>query len=86
MRTREWQRVVAANMDLDERVAEWRTRHLDGTLEDAVRDLELWPRNPGDSDAQRMIWLALTRLGDPVAAGLGFPGMRAAAKAVEDPA
>jgi hypothetical protein len=69
--------VVAANLDLDERVAAWRGDHPDGTLRDAVDDLELWPKNPADADAQRMIWLALRRLGDPAAARQGFPAMRA---------
>jgi hypothetical protein len=78
MRSREWARVIAAHPDLDLRVATWRAGYPDGTLEEAVRDLELWPRNPRDSDAQRLVWLALRRLGDPVAARLGFPGMRLA--------
>jgi hypothetical protein len=78
MRDREMEHVVAANLDLDERVATWRRQHADGTLRDAVADLELWPTNPDDPDAQRMIWLALRRIGDPVATRLGFPAMRAA--------
>jgi hypothetical protein len=35
---------------LNPRIAEWRAAHPDGTLEDLVRDLELWYR-PRDEDA-----------------------------------
>jgi len=69
--------VVAANPDLEERVATWRAGHPDGTLRDAVADLELWPKNPGDPDAQRIIWLTLRHIGDPAALRQGFPAMRA---------
>jgi hypothetical protein len=78
MRDREMEHLVAANLDLDGRVAAWRRDHPDGTLRDAVDDLGLWPKNPADPDAQRMIWLALRRLGDPAARRQGFPAMRAA--------
>jgi hypothetical protein len=78
MRSREIERLAAANPDLDDRVAAWRGKHPDGTLRDAVADLELWPKNPGDPDAQRMIWLALRHIGDPAAERQGFPAMRAA--------
>jgi len=70
------ERVTQQNPDLDERVAAWRAENPDGTLEHAVRDLGLWPRNPRDADAQRIIWLALRRLSDPVAIHLGFHAMR----------
>jgi hypothetical protein len=72
------ERILAAHPDLDERVAWWRGQHPDGTLRDAVGDLGLW-HNPGDADAQRLIWLALRHLGDPAAERQGFPAMRAAA-------
>lgn len=62
---------------LDPRVAAWRAGNPDGTLEDLVRDLDLWP-NPADEDAQRLAWYALKRLGD-AAALQGFPVMRRAA-------
>lgn len=77
MRDRDLERIAHQNPDLDERVAQWRAGHLSGTLRDAVADLELW-HNPRDADAQRMIWLALRRLGDAVALRQGFPAMRAA--------
>jgi hypothetical protein len=76
VRDREIERIIAQNPGLDEQVARWRTENPAGTLEQAVRDLGLWPRNPRDSDAQRLVWLALRRLGDPAAARLGFPAMR----------
>jgi hypothetical protein len=59
MRNREMERVLAQNPDLDERLTKWRSEHRDGTLEDAVRDLEIWPKNPGDKDAQAIVWIAL---------------------------
>src|SRR5580698_1312459 len=78
MRNRELDSVLRANPDLDERVAEWRQQHPSGTLEQAVSDLELWPKNPRDKDAHRIVWVTLRHLGDPVAVRLGFPAMRAA--------
>jgi hypothetical protein len=66
-----------AHADLDVLLARWRHDHGDGCLEDAVRDLELWPR-PHDRDVQWLIWQGLRRLGDP-AALQGFHEMRAAA-------
>jgi hypothetical protein len=77
MRDRDMERITRQNPDLDERVAQWRASHPSGTLRDAVTDLELW-HNPGDADAQRMIWLVLRRLGDAAAVRQGFPAMRAA--------
>jgi hypothetical protein len=71
------ERLIRQHPDLDGEVGRWRAQHPDGTLQDAVADLGLWP-NPGDADAQRMIWLALRRLGDPAAERQGFPAMRAA--------
>lgn len=41
--------------DLAERVGEWAGEHPHGSLEDAVRDLDLWP-NPKDHDAQWFVW------------------------------
>jgi hypothetical protein len=76
MRDREMERVTQQHPDLNEHVAKWRAANPDGTLEQAVRDLDLWPRNPRDADAQRIIWLALRRLKDPVALRLGFHQMR----------
>ena len=76
MRNRELEHVIAANLDLDERVVGWREQHPDGTLRDAVADLELWPKNPHDPDAQRLVWITLRHLGDPEATKLGFPAMR----------
>jgi hypothetical protein len=76
VRDRELEHVVAANLDLEERVAGWREQHPDGTLRDAVADLELWPKNPVDPDAQRLVWITLRRLGDPAAERLGFAAMR----------
>jgi len=76
VRDREMERVTQQNPDLDEQVAQWRAANPDGTLEQAVRDLGLWPRNPRDADAQRIIWLALRHLSDPVAIRLGFHAMR----------
>jgi hypothetical protein len=70
------ERITRQNPVLDEQVAKWRAANPDGTLEQAVRDLGLWPRNPGDADAQQIIWLALRRMKDPVATRLGFPAMR----------
>ncbi|HXL93800.1 MAG TPA: hypothetical protein VN969_33120 [Streptosporangiaceae bacterium] len=70
------ERVAQQNPDLDEQVAGWRAANPDGTLEQAVRDLGLWPRNPRDADAQRIIWLALRRLSDSAAIRLGFHAMR----------
>jgi len=76
VRDREIERVTQQNLDLDEQVAGWRAANPEGTLEQAVRDLGLWPRNPRDADAQRIIWLALRRLSDPAAIRLGFHAMR----------
>jgi hypothetical protein len=76
VRDRELEHVVAANLDLERRVAVWREQHPDGTLRDAVADLELWPKNPADPDAQRLVWIALRRVGDPLAERLGFTAMR----------
>jgi len=70
------ERVTQQNPDLDEQVAGWRAANPDGTLKEAVRDLGLWPRNPSDADAQRIIWLALRRMGDSAAIRLGFHAMR----------
>jgi len=76
VRDRELEHVAEQNPDLDERVARWRAGHPSATLVQAVRDLELWPKNPRDADAQRLVWKALRRLGDPAAVRLGFPAMR----------
>jgi hypothetical protein len=62
---------------LNPRIARWRAAHPDGTLEDAVRDLELW-HIPQDPDAQRLVWYRLRDLGDPAALE-GFQAMRAGA-------
>ena len=70
------ERVTQQHPDLDEQIAKWRAANPDGTLEQAVCDLELWPKNPRDADAQRIIWLALRRLSDSVAIRLGFHAMR----------
>jgi hypothetical protein len=76
MRGRQMESVIRQHPDLDGEVGRWRAQHPDGTLQDAVADLELW-HNPGDADAQRMIWIALRHLGDAAAKRLGFPAMRA---------
>ena len=65
--------------ELDPAVAAWHREHPDGTLEDLVRDLDLWDK-PGDEDAQRLAWYGLKRLRDPAALG-GFPAMRGKTKA-----
>jgi hypothetical protein len=66
--------------ELDPRVAAWRETHPDGTLEDLVRDLELWNK-PGDEDAQRLAWYSLRRLRDATAMQEGgFHAMRRAAQ------
>ena len=65
---------------LPELVAKWRSGHPNGTLRDAVEDLALWPKNPGDRDIQWHVWIALKDLGD-TAAREGFPAMRAQATA-----
>ena len=78
MRDRDMVRITRQNPDLDKHVAKWREENPGGTLEQAVRDLELWPKNPADADAQRIVWIALRRLADPVATRLGFHAMRAA--------
>jgi len=70
------ERVSQQHPDLDEQVTGWRAANPAGTLEQAVRDLGLWPKNPQDADAQRIVWLALRRLSDPVAVRLGFHAMR----------
>jgi hypothetical protein len=51
MRDREMNRFEKQHPDLEERVARWSEAHPGGSLEDAVRDLGLWP-NPKDRDAQ----------------------------------
>jgi len=73
------ERVIAQNLDLDARVAQWRADHPSGTLQEAVGDLKLWPRT-GDPDAQRLVWYALRRIDDPAALE-GFPAMRTTARA-----
>ncbi len=55
MRDREMDRFERQHPDLAERVAEWADDHPGGTLEDAVRDLALWPK-PKDRDAQWFVW------------------------------
>ena len=55
MRDREMNRFEKQHPDLEERVAEWSGAHPDGSLEDAVRDLGLWP-DPKDRDAQWFVW------------------------------
>jgi hypothetical protein len=77
MRDREIERVKARNPDLGKRVTAWREQHPDGTLEQAVRDLDLWPV-PQDPDAQRLVWKVLRDIVDPAALE-GFPAMRATA-------
>lgn len=72
-----WEKAHPA-AELDPDVAAWRREHADGTLEDLVRDLELW-RNPSDEDAQRLAWYSLKRTGDPAACE-GFSVMRANAR------
>jgi len=76
VRDREIEQVIAQHPDLDRQVTRWRAANPDATLEQAVRDLGLWPKNPRDADAQRIVWLALRRLGDPAAVRLGFHAMR----------
>jgi hypothetical protein len=63
--------------EVDPLVAQWRETYPDGTLEDLVRDLDLWDK-PGDEDAQRLAWYSLRRLKDP-AVMEGFHAMRVAA-------
>ncbi|MGO8956940.1 MAG: hypothetical protein ACLQFR_06175 [Streptosporangiaceae bacterium] len=58
MRDREMNRFEWQNPDLAERIKEWAGEHPDSSLEDAVRDLDLWP-NPKDRDAQ---WFVLRYL------------------------
>jgi|HubBroStandDraft_5_1064220.scaffolds.fasta_scaffold06812_2 hypothetical protein len=58
MRNREMDRFERQHPDLAERVAEWADDHLGGSLEDAVRDLKLWP-NPKDPDVQWFVWRCL---------------------------
>jgi hypothetical protein len=72
-------RVLTQNPDLDERVAQWRTANPSGTLEQAVRDLNLW-HQPADKDAQAIIWTMLRKHKDP-AAMQGFHVMRNATAA-----
>jgi anti-sigma factor RsiW len=79
VRDREMDRVLAQNPDLDERVAHWRAGHPSGTLEQAVRDLNLWHK-PADKDAQAIIWTMLRQRKDP-AAMQGFHVMRNATAA-----
>ncbi len=55
MRAREMHRFERQHPDLAERIKEWAGKHPDGSLEDAVRDLGLWP-NPEDRDAQWFVW------------------------------
>lgn len=62
-------------------VGRWRAAHPAGTLADAVRDLQLWERNPQDRDAEWYVWRQLYDLSDPVATTAGFPAMRSAAAA-----
>ena len=50
MRNREMDRFERRHPHLAELVAGWANAHPDGTLEDAVRDLELW-HNAKDRDA-----------------------------------
>jgi hypothetical protein len=74
-------RLAAAVKDeLPGRVAAWRGKHPDGTLEDAVRDLDLW-KTPQDPDAQRphggeaagRHLSAVRGWGRPVSAGWPYP-------------
>ena len=51
MKDREMNRFERQHPDLAERIEDWAGEHPDGSLEDAVRDLGLWP-NPKDRDAQ----------------------------------
>ncbi len=58
MRDREMLRFERQHPDLAERVAAWHAAHPDcsrESLEDAVRDLQLWPK-PKDRDAQWFVW------------------------------
>ena len=58
MRDREMDRFERQHPDLARRVTEWHAAHPGGTLEDAVRDLDLWPV-PQDRDAQWLVWRRL---------------------------
>src|SRR5262249_50398118 len=55
VRDREMDRFEARHPDLDQVVAAWCAEHPDGSLEDALRDLELW-HSPKDKDAQWLVW------------------------------
>lgn len=55
MRDREMIRFERQHADLAEQVGKWAGEHPGGGLEDAVRDLGLWP-NPKDRDAQWFVW------------------------------
>jgi hypothetical protein len=48
-------RFEARHPDLDQVLTSWCTEHPEGSLEDAVRDLELW-HNPEDEDAKWLVW------------------------------
>jgi hypothetical protein len=43
---------------LAEHIEAWAESHPEGSIEDAIRDLGLWPR-PGDKDAQWIVWKRL---------------------------
>jgi hypothetical protein len=75
VREREYEKFETAHPDLTDDVAKWRAEHPHGSLVDAVTDLELWPRNPRDRDAQWYVWRRLYDQGDPVALQ-GFAAMR----------
>jgi len=52
--------------DLASELRQWRAANPGATAEKAVRDLGLW-HNPRDGMAQRYVWWAPKKLGDPLA-------------------
>lgn len=48
-------RIEREHPHLRQQVRNWAADHPDGTLEQAVKDLDLWP-DPGDKDARYLVW------------------------------
>jgi hypothetical protein len=55
VRDRELSRLERRHRDLGQVLARWCEQNPDASVEDAVRDLNLW-HNPQDRDARWLVW------------------------------